>query len=204
MLGSKPNINSWTVIFITFFIFLVKNLILILLLKVQIRKLYQPNLFPNASVLPIFDKFFGPIETRFRHIVSLKYRHQFSGTWKLFVQLALNQIHIIMRRWCSWRNIIKIVAGGAVLLGLAYGRQSQGWDRWARIQLSRVCLSASGAQDGILLIKCRYTIGWDHGVWLYFGVDTFLENVYFWKHYLSEWMNFVFIWPRLLSIAADK
>jgi len=31
---------------------------------VQIRKLYQPNLFPNASVLPIFDKFFGPIETR--------------------------------------------------------------------------------------------------------------------------------------------
>ena len=114
MLGSKPNINSWTVIFITFIIILVKNFMLMLLLKVQIRKLYQPNLFPNASVLPIFDKFFGPIETRFRHIVSLKYRHQFSGTWKLFVQLALNQIHIIMRRWCSWRNIIKIVAGGSV------------------------------------------------------------------------------------------
>ena len=80
MLGSKPNINSWTVIFITFIIILVKNLMLMLLLKVQIRKLYQPNLFPNASVLPIFDKFFGPIETRFCHIASLKYRHQFSGT----------------------------------------------------------------------------------------------------------------------------
>merc|ERR1712037_354261 len=26
---------------------------------VQIRKLYEPHLFPNASVLPIFDKFFG-------------------------------------------------------------------------------------------------------------------------------------------------
>ena len=31
---------------------------------VQIRKLYQPHLFPNASVLPIFDKFFGPIAKR--------------------------------------------------------------------------------------------------------------------------------------------
>ena len=31
---------------------------------VQIRKLYQPHLFPNASVLPIFDKFFGPIGKR--------------------------------------------------------------------------------------------------------------------------------------------
>jgi len=27
---------------------------------IQIRKLYEPHLFPNASVLPIFDKFFGP------------------------------------------------------------------------------------------------------------------------------------------------
>ena len=33
--------------------------------QVQIRKLYQPQLFPNASVLPIFDKFFGPIGKRF-------------------------------------------------------------------------------------------------------------------------------------------
>ena len=31
---------------------------------VQIRKLYEPHLFPNASVLPIFDKFFGPIGER--------------------------------------------------------------------------------------------------------------------------------------------
>ena len=36
-----------------------------LLSQVQIRKLYQPQLFPNASVLPIFDKFFGPIGERF-------------------------------------------------------------------------------------------------------------------------------------------
>ena len=31
---------------------------------IQIRKLYEPHLFPNASVLPIFDKFFGPIGER--------------------------------------------------------------------------------------------------------------------------------------------
>ena len=36
-----------------------------LLSQVQIRKLYQPQLFPNASVLPIFDEFFGPIGKRF-------------------------------------------------------------------------------------------------------------------------------------------
>ena len=27
---------------------------------IQIRKLYEPQLFPNASMLPIFDKYFGP------------------------------------------------------------------------------------------------------------------------------------------------
>ena len=31
---------------------------------VQIRKLFEPHLFPNASVLPIFDKFFGRAEKR--------------------------------------------------------------------------------------------------------------------------------------------
>jgi len=31
---------------------------------VQIRKLYEPHLFPNSSVLPIFDKFFGPAGER--------------------------------------------------------------------------------------------------------------------------------------------
>ena len=33
-------------------------------LGVQIRKLYQPHLFPNATVLPVFEKYFGPIEDR--------------------------------------------------------------------------------------------------------------------------------------------
>ena len=33
-------------------------------LGVQIRKLYQPHLFPNATVLPVFDKYFGPIAER--------------------------------------------------------------------------------------------------------------------------------------------
>ena len=37
---------------------------------VQIRKLYQPHLFPNASVLPIFDKFFGPIGKRFFELLD--------------------------------------------------------------------------------------------------------------------------------------
>ena len=27
---------------------------------IQIRKLYEPKLFPDASMLPIFDKYFGP------------------------------------------------------------------------------------------------------------------------------------------------
>ena len=35
---------------------------------VQIRKLYQPHLFPNASVLPIFDKFFGQEGERFERL----------------------------------------------------------------------------------------------------------------------------------------
>ena len=37
---------------------------------IQIRKLYQPHLFPNASVLPIFDKFFGSIGKRLKHILQ--------------------------------------------------------------------------------------------------------------------------------------
>jgi len=33
---------------------------------IQIRKLYEPQLFPDASMLPIFDKYFGPQATRLR------------------------------------------------------------------------------------------------------------------------------------------
>ena len=33
---------------------------------VQIRKLYEPQLFPNASVLSVFDKFFGQAEERWK------------------------------------------------------------------------------------------------------------------------------------------
>ena len=28
---------------------------------VQIRKLFEPHKFPSADVLPIFDKYFGPV-----------------------------------------------------------------------------------------------------------------------------------------------
>jgi hypothetical protein len=31
---------------------------------IQIRKLYEPQLFPGASILPIFDKYFGPQTSR--------------------------------------------------------------------------------------------------------------------------------------------
>ena len=31
---------------------------------VQIRKLYEPSLFPHAKVLPIFDKYFGKFDIR--------------------------------------------------------------------------------------------------------------------------------------------
>ena len=31
---------------------------------VQIRKLFEPHKFPAADVLPIFDKYFGPVEER--------------------------------------------------------------------------------------------------------------------------------------------
>ena len=37
---------------------------------IQIRKLYEPHLFPNALVLPIFDKFFGSIGKRLKHILQ--------------------------------------------------------------------------------------------------------------------------------------
>ena len=33
---------------------------------VQVMKLFQPERFPNAEVLPVFDKFFGSIEKRKR------------------------------------------------------------------------------------------------------------------------------------------
>ena len=32
---------------------------------IQIRKLYQPHLFPKAGVLPLFDKYFGPYSQRY-------------------------------------------------------------------------------------------------------------------------------------------
>ena len=31
---------------------------------IQIRKLYQPHLFPNASIIKVFDKYFGLIDSR--------------------------------------------------------------------------------------------------------------------------------------------
>ena len=31
---------------------------------IQIRKVYEPDLFPKAGMLPIFDKYFGPKESR--------------------------------------------------------------------------------------------------------------------------------------------
>ena len=31
---------------------------------VQIRKLFEPEKYPGAAVLPIFDQFFGPAESR--------------------------------------------------------------------------------------------------------------------------------------------
>lgn len=31
---------------------------------VQIRKLYEPHLYPDATVLPVFDKYFGPVGKR--------------------------------------------------------------------------------------------------------------------------------------------
>ena len=34
---------------------------------VQIRKLFQPHLFPGAVVLPVFDKYFGPFADRSVH-----------------------------------------------------------------------------------------------------------------------------------------
>jgi len=33
---------------------------------IQIRKVYEPELFPNAAMLPIFDKYFGPKASRLR------------------------------------------------------------------------------------------------------------------------------------------
>ena len=38
---------------------------------IQIRKLYQPHLFPKAEVLPVFDRFFGPPADRFSSPLSL-------------------------------------------------------------------------------------------------------------------------------------
>ena len=32
----------------------------------QIRKLYQPHLFPEAEVAPLFDRFFGPPSERYK------------------------------------------------------------------------------------------------------------------------------------------
>ena len=35
---------------------------------VQIRKLYESEKFPNATVLPIFNEFFGPKEVKISEI----------------------------------------------------------------------------------------------------------------------------------------
>ena len=31
---------------------------------VQIRKLYQPELYPDAPIHPVFERYFGPAENR--------------------------------------------------------------------------------------------------------------------------------------------
>ena len=64
-MGTNVGVHTKKLSSIVIFIIIpMKTFILMLLLQVQIRKLYQPHLFPNASVLPIFEKFFGPIGTR--------------------------------------------------------------------------------------------------------------------------------------------
>ena len=38
---------------------------------VQLRKLYEPDLFPRASILPMFEKYFGPLEFRRKSTCAL-------------------------------------------------------------------------------------------------------------------------------------
>ena len=57
---------------------------------IQIRKLYQPHLFPEAQVLPVFDKFFGPPSERFAGNFYF-FLFNFLELGRRFVQLAGNQ-----------------------------------------------------------------------------------------------------------------
>ncbi|XP_052818534.1 uncharacterized protein LOC128244582 [Mya arenaria] len=37
---------------------------------VQVRKLFEPNLYPNASIIPVFDRVFGNISERQRYVCA--------------------------------------------------------------------------------------------------------------------------------------
>ena len=43
------------------------------------------------------------------------------------------------------------------------------------------------SSDWILLIKCGYSLGWDRGALLCFGVDLFWENIFFLETF---WIRF--------------
>ena len=38
---------------------------------IQIRKLYESQLFPESSTLPIFEKYFGPQRSRWGYVIEV-------------------------------------------------------------------------------------------------------------------------------------
>ena len=101
---------------------------------VQIRKLYEPHLFPNASVLPIFDKFFGPIGERLWRGSEPKYfwlfqgppEHLHSWVWtKCYAQWRVGQTgrEIPRLRLAGWlsKSPIVVVFRFILLLPLVLG-----------------------------------------------------------------------------------
>jgi len=96
---------------------------------VQIRKLYQPQLFPNASVLPIFDKFFGPIGKR-----DLKTVCAVGFEPNILHNKALHQLEKHYQD-CGWRVYINLGTGVGkeekMNVPYAHKKVWQGGEGWA-------------------------------------------------------------------------
>ena len=87
-------------------------------------------------------------------------------------------------------------------------RQGLVWDPCARIQFRQLHFGVFStprfappplSSDWIFLMKCVYSLGWDLGALLCFGMYMFWYNIYFWKLYWSGWMNEIVYMSGLAS-----
>ncbi len=76
---------------------------------IQVRKLFEPKLYPDSPIFPLFDKYFGPLdENRAKMVCAVGFEPNPRHT------LHLKNIELAHKN-CSWRSYFYTATAGACL-----------------------------------------------------------------------------------------